>query len=676
MLASTFISATEAIVLTLIDGRAGSIDVAATDTDVGVQTKLLVALHGADASDKPHADSGGATIRLFSHLQSNLYMGPVRPLTNLDLLLGMEEKGLLKVGLRNGASLAMGALTFNTFPHVAPSQSSSLFVQRGQPSRMLHTPNLLRNWYVASDVDVRFRGTTCTIYYADAPANEDVITAILTRFFGNLLRFLHNTVTQLLASTPLAGGEGGGSSSMMAYTSGGGGRSSSSSSSSSSGAPKNLHVRAYFLPYGLRWLGALFPNSFGARKLRALAAVGDLVRETCLFEARNINAYSRYLRDKTAREVAVRREQTADSLAHYMYLPQKDKIFHYIQSLKSMLDNETQVPIVEELAGPGGGPSGLEASSSSDSDSSSASTYSYIARTFCSTCVILLHGPPGTGKSSFIAMIADHFRLNRVNLGSVQTCDEFRSLVTQEGLYYVEDCDTNGIYGPLLNPKAFAHRNNNNGGGEAGATTRAIFEVAEMMQQQRGDEGMGRGRGGKDSSSSSSSTRNPLDVSFLLNVFDGAELMSLQRALRIFVLTANDISGFPEALMREQRLNFIVELGFVNAAGLSEIVGNYVDLPAARLREELFPDLYARIERAARGASVFRPSAVVQSVTQRLLGSDVFERLSLCAAEGQAEGLEREKCVLASEVLAHWAAQAEEDAAEREADVAVAAAAE
>lgn len=125
---------------------------------------------------------------------------------------------------------------------------------------------------------------------------------------------------------------------------------------------------------------------------------------------------------------------------------------------------------------------------------------------------VLIHGPPGTGKSSVLPALGELFGANR--MCSFSTCDD--NSVNQASKY--------GNYKTLV-----------------------VFEDVDrsFAPQPAGDEAMGKPK--------------PVALGPLLELLDGAHCGAEPM---LIVLTANDVGALPAVMLRPGRVDMVVEFGY------------------------------------------------------------------------------------------------------------------
>ncbi|KAI0407203.1 BCS1 N terminal-domain-containing protein [Xylaria palmicola] len=167
----------------------------------------------------------------------------------------------------------------------------------------------------------------------------------------------------------------------------------------------------------------------------------------------------------------------------------------------------------------------------------------------------LLHGPPGTGKSSLSLALAGFFkmRIYIVSLSSVNATEEVLGGLFAElprrCVVLLEDIDTAGL----------THTREENGNAAAPSTGGAD----EMEPGQ-----VTRGNGNTNNNNGNNSFR--LSLSGLLNILDGVA----SQEGRILIMTTNHIEKLDKALIRPGRVDMIVEFGLADDYMTSNIFRN------------------------------------------------------------------------------------------------------
>ncbi|XP_042446066.1 AAA-ATPase At5g57480-like [Zingiber officinale] len=176
----------------------------------------------------------------------------------------------------------------------------------------------------------------------------------------------------------------------------------------------------------------------------------------------------------------------------------------------------------------------------------------------------LLHGPPGSGKSSLIAAMANHLHYDvyDLELTRVANNSDLRSLLIQtnnRSVIVIEDIDCSlDLTGDRR--------------GTGKSTAARMRTVRRRRQPSLDNEGTdsedddvgGRGNDGR------------VTLSGLLNFIDG--LWSCCGEERVIVFTTNYVEAFDPALLRPGRMDVHVRLGACGAHAMRELVERYVGL--------------------------------------------------------------------------------------------------
>ncbi|KAH8170876.1 ATPase family associated with various cellular activities (AAA) domain-containing protein [Sarocladium implicatum] len=164
----------------------------------------------------------------------------------------------------------------------------------------------------------------------------------------------------------------------------------------------------------------------------------------------------------------------------------------------------------------------------------------------------LLHGPPGTGKSSLSLALAGHFRMRIyiVSLSSVVATEEsLASLfidLPRRCVVLLEDIDSAGL----------THTRDDNDSPAAAAVAPTPL-VAVSEDGNGGDEGAE----GLIAPSSATGGGGRLSLSGLLNILDGVA----SQEGRVLVMTTNHVEKLDKALVRPGRVDRIVHFGLADA---------------------------------------------------------------------------------------------------------------
>ncbi|KAJ1284499.1 hypothetical protein BS78_03G209000 [Paspalum vaginatum] len=195
----------------------------------------------------------------------------------------------------------------------------------------------------------------------------------------------------------------------------------------------------------------------------------------------------------------------------------------------------------------------------------------------------LIHGPPGTGKSSLVAAISNHlhFDVYDLDLGAVRSNTELRKLLIRmknRSILLVEDVD-------------------------------CALAAAPRREAQGGSD---------ETESSLASKGHKVTLSGLLNMVDG--LRSSSGHERILIFTTNHMDRLDPALLRPGRMDMHIHMGYCGFGAFKELAATYhgvsdhllfpeieallreVDAAPAELAEKLLAmdDADAAIERAAK----------------------------------------------------------------------------
>ncbi|KAJ4816134.1 P-loop containing nucleoside triphosphate hydrolases superfamily protein [Rhynchospora pubera] len=175
----------------------------------------------------------------------------------------------------------------------------------------------------------------------------------------------------------------------------------------------------------------------------------------------------------------------------------------------------------------------------------------------------LLHGPPGTGKTSLVAAIANllEFDVYDLELTAVHTNSQLRRLLvstTPKSVIVIEDIDC----------------------------SLDLSDRKKKQMEENQEEGM------KDHPQKMSTYREALNLSGVLNFVDG--LWSSCVGERLMIFTTNHPERLDPALLRPGRMDKKIELGYCGAPAFRMLVKNYLCL---REEEVDRKDTRAEIER-------------------------------------------------------------------------------
>ncbi|KAE8789860.1 AAA-ATPase [Hordeum vulgare] len=162
----------------------------------------------------------------------------------------------------------------------------------------------------------------------------------------------------------------------------------------------------------------------------------------------------------------------------------------------------------------------------------------------------LLHGPPGTGKSTMIAAMANHlnYDIYDIELTTLETNSDLRKLfieTTGKSIIVIEDIDCSldltGSRATKLPPPP------------------AHDDAADGNDKSR-------------------KRRNILTLSGLLNFIDG--LWSAHSGERIIVFTTNHLDKLDPALIRRGRMDMHIEMSYCGFEAFRTLAGNYLGVDA------------------------------------------------------------------------------------------------
>ena len=183
---------------------------------------------------------------------------------------------------------------------------------------------------------------------------------------------------------------------------------------------------------------------------------------------------------------------------------------------------------------------------------------------------ILIHGPPGTGKSSVLPYLCHTLCAGAKRLVSSSVCDDRA----------------------IAHAMTQVHFNN----------TMIVFEDIDRSFK-AADEGDARGDAKKDAKGDAKDT---LSLGTLFELLDGTNC-SAEKS--IIVLTANDTSVLPPALIRPGRVDLVVEFGYATEAMLREYVRVFHD--GAVSEDEAAASAAALVDQLGPTATIAQAQAIL-----------------------------------------------------------------
>ncbi|XP_042002698.1 AAA-ATPase ASD, mitochondrial-like [Salvia splendens] len=214
----------------------------------------------------------------------------------------------------------------------------------------------------------------------------------------------------------------------------------------------------------------------------------------------------------------------------------------------------------------------------------------------------LLHGPPGTGKSTMIAAMANllGYDVYDLELTAVKDNTELKKLLiatSSRAVIVIEDIDCSvDLTGQRVKRREKEKENENN-------------QVLHRMGMEENE-----------------AKSSKITLSGLLNFIDG--LWSACGGERIIVFTTNYVEKLDPALIRRGRMDKHIELSYCSFEGFKVLAKNYIGVEW----HELFP----RIERLL-GEVEMTPADVAENLMPRSLAGDAEECLESLVRALEAE---------------------------------------
>ncbi|KAH6833822.1 AAA-ATPase 1 [Perilla frutescens var. hirtella] len=230
----------------------------------------------------------------------------------------------------------------------------------------------------------------------------------------------------------------------------------------------------------------------------------------------------------------------------------------------------------------------------------------------------LLHGPPGTGKSTMIAAMANllEYDVYDLELTAVKDNTELRKLLIDtsgKSIIVIEDIDCSLD----LTGQREKKKEQEDGGGDKKKDEEkdALKEKLKKLEEKKPSE---------------------VTLSGLLNFIDG--LWSACGGERIIVFTTNYVEKLDPALIRRGRMDKHIELSYCGFEAFKVLAKNYLDVE--------HHDLYFRKIRQLLEETSMTPADVAENLMPKLRGEDkesCLERLVKALEEAKTKAEEEEK---------------------------------
>ncbi|XP_068647106.1 AAA-ATPase At3g28580-like [Aristolochia californica] len=220
----------------------------------------------------------------------------------------------------------------------------------------------------------------------------------------------------------------------------------------------------------------------------------------------------------------------------------------------------------------------------------------------------LLHGPPGTGKSTMIAAIANFlgYDVYDLELTAVGSNTELRDLLvstTSKAIVVVEDIDCSLEVTAARNTPSIARN-------------RKRYKTAPSKPIN------GMNHHFSDSGNESHERKNKtsaVTLSGLLNIIDG--LWSVCGGERLIVFTTNHLEKLDPALIRKGRMDVHIEMSYCTFGGFKILANNYLDID--------HHPLFGTVERLLEEVKI-SPADIAEQLMPKTLDSNPADTATTC----------------------------------------------